>query len=294
MRKILTVFLVAFAAIALFGCNKSDYQFDGEFLAFETSIHEAYGPSGMHHVSQVTWVTVTIEKGKIVKYNIDERQGTRIGEEGAYKFVWNEKTKKELKFDYGMLIASGIDKEWHEQAEAIEAEWLANGVDAVKFDSEGYIDNLAGATMIGDNYNRLAKEALQNAKNGKYQAIIAGGDPDEDLLDLYSIHMIVEKKKVKELVIDTLQMNGNASKASGNFEWNTKTKQELGFDYGMVQWAGAELEWFEQVNLITDDIIAKGWSKNAAENVPAGVTVTTNYYYALLELVFNYAGNSVK
>mgnify|MGYP001045989584 CR=1 FL=1 len=287
MRKFLMMFFVVLMSIALFGCNKSEYKFDGEFLAFETSLHDAYGPSGSHKVQQVTWVIVKIEKGKIVSYTIDERQGARSGAEGAYTYAWNAKTKKELKFDYGMKIASGIDKEWFEQAEAIEAEWLKNGIDAIKVDKDGYVDSFAGATMVADNYVRLAKQALENAKIGKYQAIHADGT------DLYSVHMIVEKKKVKELVIDTLQMARNSS-ATGNFAWNAKTKQELGYDYNMKPVSPIGREWFEQVNDLTDYIIKNGLVTSVPSDLTASVTVTTDHYFTILKQVFKYAGNAVK
>ena len=91
MRKVLMLFFVAFAAFTLFGCNSSEYKVDGEFLAYEAQVHT-------NGTMMVTTVSVTIEKGKIVDFNIDARQATKVqnAETSAWAYTWNAKTKKEL------------------------------------------------------------------------------------------------------------------------------------------------------------------------------------------------------
>jgi hypothetical protein len=151
MKRFLALLLVVFAAVSLTSClgSKKEYAHDGVFTAIETSINYDGAP-------QVSWVKVTIEKGKVVSYYIDERQSTTT--DGV--FAWNAKTKKELGDEYNMKPASPIGKEWHEQAAAIEAKWLADGVDSVTFKDDGSIKNMpAEATMVGTTYNRLAKAA---------------------------------------------------------------------------------------------------------------------------------------
>lgn len=297
MKKLIAFFFIAFLAIGLFACEEREYPVDGEFLAYEVSVSR--------NAPQVVFVTVTIEKGKVVAYNIDTRQGTRTvgGTEEAptYTFSFNAQTKKELGDAYGMKAASPIGKEWYEQAAAIEAFWLENGVDAMTVNADGDIDNVTGAT-ITDNYSSVAKKALENAKAGKFVAILADGT------NLYSAELVVNSKgEIVSLMLDTLQKKRGT--AADVFEWNAQTKQQLGFAYHMhyaasgatndtdyEAWltANNKLEWFQQANLITDDIIANGWNTNAAENVPAGVTVSTEEYYEVLALVFGFAGDSVK
>ena len=151
MKRFLALLLVVFSAVSLTSClgSKKEYAHDGVFTAIETSINYDGAP-------QVSWVKVTIEKGKVVSYYIDERQSTTT--DGV--FAWNAKTKKELGDEYNMKPASPIGKEWHEQAAAIEAKWLADGVDSVTFKDDGSIKNMpAEATMVGTTYNRLAKAA---------------------------------------------------------------------------------------------------------------------------------------
>lgn len=84
------LFFIALAAFTLFGCNSSEYKVDGEFMAYEVSVHK--------DAQMVTTVTVTIEDGEIAGYYIDARQGIRTVDEtaGTYSWAWNAKTKKEL------------------------------------------------------------------------------------------------------------------------------------------------------------------------------------------------------
>jgi hypothetical protein len=298
MKKLIAFFFVALLALSLAACKEREYPIDGVFLGYEVTVSR--------NAPQVTFVTVTVEDGEITAYDIDVRQGVRTntGTEEApnYTFAWNAKTKKELGDDYGMKDSSEIGKEWWEQAEAIEAFWLENGVDAMTHNAEtNAIDNITGVS-IKDAYTVAANLALANAKAGKFVSIYCSGS------DLYSAEMtLTDKGEIDTLVLDVLQ--ANKDKVAGTFAWKDQTKQELGYAYGMhktasgttteaeyIAWleANDKLEWFEQANLITADIIANGWSTTASENVPAGVTITSTGYYAVLSTLFGYAGNSVK
>lgn len=315
MKRFLVMLLSVVAIIGLASCGKKEFGYDGTFVAFENG-----------EKLEVAMVSVTIEKGKIAGFNIDEiqssRKNTGTEEEPKYVSAWNEKSKKELGYFYGMhfpqagtgpINANNVETyktwlkdnnklEWFEQAKLIEDAWLKNGVDSVTYSGEiNAVDNVSGVTITGDLYVRLAKEAVKNAKAGKFQAVVVSGT------DLYSAHMIVDGKKIKELVIDTLQQ---ASKNTDkDFAWKAKSKQELGYFYGMHAF-GAEvvfgkpvtvdnveeyktwlkdnnkLEWFEQVALITDDIIKNG--KDSTVDETAGVTITTTNYYKLIEKLFDY------
>ncbi len=239
MKKIISSLFVALLLFALIGCDKKEYQTDGEFTAFEVSLN--YGDP------QVTWVTVTIKDGKIKSFYIDERQTSM--DDGVIS--WNAKTKKELGDEYGMIIASQIDKEWYEQAEAIEAKWLADGVDSIEVDDEGYIIDLAGATMI-DAYSKLAKEALENAKAGKsiaFEVSLNYGAPQ-----ITWVEVTVSKGKATAYYIDEQQ----TEKTNDKYPWNAKTKKELGDEYGMIIASQIEKEWYEQAEAIEAKWLADG------------------------------------
>ena len=299
MKKMWTLLLVAVAALTLSACNSSEFQVDGEFLAYEVAVS--------HDAPQVTWVTVTVEKGEIVSYDIDVRQGTRTQTAGAettedtsddtYSFSWKDKTKKELGDDYGMADVTG-NLEWYEQAELLEAYWLDNGVDIAEVDSEGNIDVVTGVSISVDAYYNCALEAIENAKAGKFTALAFSAD------DLYSATMTVSKKgEVSDLLLDVLQ----GKPVNETFAWSDKTKQELGDDYGMADVTGG-LEWYEQAAVITNYVLAEGWSDSLSAGTDgvggafdgtdidalASATIHTGTYYVVLGALFSYAGDSVK
>jgi hypothetical protein len=309
MRKTATIFLFLLATVFLASCETEEvrtYASDGIFLAYEASVSR--------NAPQVTTVYVEIENDAIKGYYIDSRQGLRTGDgttESPYAWTWNEKTKKELGADYNMIVNSDIDKEWFEQAAAIEAFWLENGIDAMTKDADGYIDNVTGAS-IRDAYSAIAKQALANAVKGEFVSIYASGT------DLYSATMTrcsCTVQGIETLKLDVLQSTRN--QATGTFTWNAKTKQELGNDYGMKDvgnslsfangaWSAdgnkSSLEWFEQVNLITNYIITNGFDasmKPVADrsasldgmtpiDALAGATIRTSGYFATLKKLFSY------
>lgn len=289
MKKFIVMLLALVVSLTMVGCSQSEYKVDGTFTAFEVSTHYNGTP-------QVTFVSVTIEKGKIVEYDIDVRQGTAEATEtdGVYAYAWNELTKKELENDYGMK-AAGSDYEWYEQAEMIETYWLENGVEAMET-VDGTISNIAGVS-ITDSYSDVALEAIANAKAGKFQAILCEGGYNIDFI--FASMMVDEDGNVTELMLDVLQ--GNAS--GETFAWDDLTKQEKGDDYGMTN-AGAEYEWYEQANMLTDYIMANGWnsdlvsidgsgvSLDGSTSVEAlsGVTITTDSYLEVLEDLFDLVG----
>jgi hypothetical protein len=309
MRKTATIFLFLLATVFLASCETEEvrtYASDGIFLAYETSVSR--------NAPQVTTVYVEIENDAIKGYYIDSRQGLRTGDgttESPYVWTWNEETKKELGADYNMIVNSDIDKEWFEQAAAIEAFWLENGIDAMTKDADGYIDNVTGAS-IRDAYSAIAKQALANAVKGEFVSIYASGT------DLYTATMTrcsCTVQGIETLKLDVLQ--STRSQATGTFTWNAKTKQELGNDYGMKDvgnslsfangaWSAdgnkSSLEWFEQVNLITNYIITNGFDasmKPVADrsasldgmtpiDALAGATIRTGGYFTTLKTLFSY------
>jgi major membrane immunogen (membrane-anchored lipoprotein) len=301
-----------------------EFPVDGEFTAYEVAVDR--------NTPMVTTVTVTIEDGEITGYVIDCRQGTRTLTGEEYAYTWKPETKQELGFNYKMhwntyaandetptieeyevWLGENDKLEWFEQANLIAAQWLANGVTSVTVDGE-YIDNVAGVTIKDGGYIALAAAAVELARQGKFQAIYCSGQ------DLYSVSMLVSAEGVvSDLLLDTLQGQGN--KTTGIFVWRDQTKQELGYGYMMhgnayravdetptveeyEVWLGEndKLEWFEQVGLITDYVLANGYDENLQPITTtgkggsldgttvlddlAGVSVTSGSYYSLIGAVF--------
>ena len=309
MKKLLTGLFAIFIVFGFAACNgddTSEFKVDGEFMAFE--IGEYYG------APMVTSVTVTVEDGEIVDYYIDALQSD------SETFEWNEETKKELGYDYKMhydvyeatddtptmaeyetWLDDNDKLEWFEQAELIEDYWLENGYDSVNV-VEGEIDNVSGVTISDDGYIALADEAFQQAKDGITKAYTVSAYDAPQVV--WATLDVDENGDIEDLEIDALQ----SSVDEGTFTWNDSTKQELGYDYKMHYGAyeatddtptiaeyetwledNDKLEWFEQVDMITDYIVENGWETTfAVEDVDSlsGVSITVSSYETVLEAVF--------
>ncbi|XMB72835.1 hypothetical protein RJI07_02735 [Mycoplasmatota bacterium WC30] len=317
MKKVFLLLIAAVSTLLIVGCTNSELIVDGKFTAYEVSVHS--------NAPQLTYVTVTVENGQIVTYDIDVKQGTVTmsdDEVPVYSYAWNEMTKKELADDYNMKsygtryeLVEGTwveqtgekpENEWYEQANLIEEYLLENGADSVET-IEGRISNVAGVTIKDGGYLALALEAVELAKAGKFQALLCASD------DLYIASMNMDSKgEFTNLMIDVLQGDPDGE----TFAWNVKTKQELGDDYGMKgigseyefvggEWVSSDektsLEWYEQANLITDYIETNGWDENLAAIAGrggtidgttliddlAGVTVHSQTLYDLLSELFD-------
>lgn len=345
MKRLILPLLMVLAVLALLGCSNSEFPVDGEFTAY------ALSDSGSK--PQVATVTVTIDKGKISKYYIDVRQGFRTAtvddqetpdttdDVTTYSFGWNAQTKRELGYEYKMhysLYANSLDvhesatlegyitwldasekHEWFEQAVLLEDFWLAHGVELTEIDDQGEILNVAGVTISNSNYVELALEAIELAKQGKFQAIVCTGT------DLYSASMIISSKgEISDLILDVMQ--ANKSTTEGTFTWKEQTKQELGYNYrmlynsylatldnpesatqeGYLAWLSEtnHLEWFEQAKVITDYVIQHGWTGDlqpvdgegmSLDGVTiidgtSGVTISTSTYFLVLSHLFGSVG----
>lgn len=343
MKRILLAFSFAFLAVMLIACDTTttttaapvaiEFPVDGEFTAYSVTVSS--------NKPQVTMVTVTIEDGEITGYYLDCRQGTKTNngttEAPNYAFAWNTQTKKELGYGYKMHYSKytatladintatlagyqawmeaqtgdTIYLEWFQQANLLEAKWLADGVDSAMINKDGDFTNVAGVSVGNSGYTALAKQAVELARLGKFQTFVCSGT------DFYMASMIINNLgQVTNLKLDTLQSTRDA--AAGTFVWNGYTKQDLGDNYGMTvngakytfaagAWTASEteksvLDWYEQANQITDYVMEnnliengtvgdlqpiadRGVSLNGTSLVDgfAGVTIKTGTYFLLLD-----------
>ena len=224
-----------------------------------------------------TLVGVIVDKdGKLVDVMIDTVQA-KIGF-NAKGEITSEigsafKTKNELGFDYGMVAynASPIGKEWFEQIDALEAYLVgktADEVKAVAVDDAGKAtddDLKAGCTIGISGYIEGVVKAMENAKEMGAEkgdelniAIIATVSKDSKSAtaeadgnaqaDVNFTVVTTKDGKVTSCLVDSLQAKMPV-KADGTLgDASTKTKKELGFDYGMVAYNASPIgkEWFEQ------------------------------------------------
>ena len=93
-------------------------------------------------------VEVTLEGDKVTEITIDE--------------TYKGSTKRTLGNDYGM---SSIGKdEWYVQVDALQEYIIANGVDAVTLDANGYSDVVTGCTINLANIMETVNAAIDAAE----------------------------------------------------------------------------------------------------------------------------------
>ena len=223
-----------------------------------------------------TLIGVILVDGKIAACEIDTVQGKvnfNAAGEITTELGTEFKTKVELGFDYGMVNyqASAIGKEWFEQADALEAFVVGMTADEVKniaLDDAGKAtddDLKAGCTIGIKDYIagivtacENAKEMGANASDELAIAMISKASTDSKnataeaagtaQIDTNFAVVTTKDGKVTSVLVDSLQAKVPVNADGTIGEASTKTKKELGFDYGMVAYNASPIgkEWFEQ------------------------------------------------
>lgn len=249
---------------------------------------------GNAQVDSVAAAVVVDADGKIVSCTLDTAQNKMaFTAEGTVVMAEEFKTKKELKDEYGMKAASGIGKEWYEQAEAMEQYVIgktAEEVAGIAVDEDTKptdADLTASVTMKIGGYIAAISEAAKNAS--------ATGAQDGDKLGLgiitdmnYSKDASADKDgqcqaystyvaltvgadgKITSLVTDETQGTVTfdaTGKITSDLTTGVKTKKQLGDEYGMKAISGIGKEWYEQTEALEKYVVGK-----TAEEV-AGIAV---------------------
>ena len=199
------------------------------------------------------------------------------------------KSKNALGYDYGMVVASPIGKEWFEQAAALAAFAEGKTLEELKAGiTGGYasdVDLATSATLYLGGYVAGIEAAVANAQN-------LGATANEELklaieatvetkdgvaqMNVDVAVLTVKSETVTSCVIDSLEAKVEFD-ATGAITTDVtvapKTKTQLGFDYGMVAYNASPIgkEWFEQVRNFCDYVTGK----NLVEINGIAVTVTT-------------------
>lgn len=150
MKKTLAFCVLAALLVAAAGAQALK---DGTYFA-----QGAYDPNA----GWKDMVTLVVKGGKIASADWD---GVNL-DYPMFKKDWAKAGK------YGMLKASKLKKEWHEQAAAVEAFLVKNqNVNFDKFAPEGTTDAISGASMHVKGFFDLAKQAVAAGPvaKGKYK-----------------------------------------------------------------------------------------------------------------------------
>ena len=182
-------------------------------------------------------------------------------------------TKHEKGFDYGMVAYGGSTFEWFEQANSVAAYAVGKTVEELKagaIDESGYavdVDLKSSASINLYGYVAAIEAAVNNAKHLGAQAgdelklasinALSGGNLNGDV-----VAVTMKDGVITSCYIDSLQAALNVAEDGTVTAGNTLSKNVLGFDYGMVAYAGAAYEWFEQ---------AAGFASYVTGKTPADV-----------------------
>ncbi len=247
-----------------------------------------------------TIAAVTVDKdGKIVKCEIDAAQ-TKINfsAEGKITTALDTayETKQELGDDYGMRKASGIMKEWNEQADAFAAYVVGKTLAQVKgiAVAEGVptaSDLTSSVTVHISDFTAAIEKAVNNAQDlgakagdklglGVVTTINKSTDATaekEGLAQAYSMYTastFAADGKITSSVIDGSQSNVNFStegKVTSDLAAELKTKNELGDAYGMRKASGIKKEWNEQAAAFAKYVVGKTAAQVSGIAVKEGV-----------------------
>ena len=212
----------------------------------------------------VSYAAVLLDKdGKIVDCYIDAIAATAKDNDGTIDVGGEILTKNEKGDDYGMVAWGGAIAEWYAQVDAFEAYCIGKTVDEIlngALTESGYAadaDLATSATINLFDYVSALDAAYINAQ-------VLGAEAGDELVLSCTTSQADSAQGNAQLNVDAvaLTVNGDGVITSCQLdslqgkvaidengavgETNVNTKNTLGFDYGMVAWAGAKYEWFEQ------------------------------------------------
>lgn len=281
-----------------------------------SSSKDAGDSNGNAQVDSVAAAVVIDEEGKIVSCYLDTAQN-KMGftSQGKVEMTDGFKTKKELGDGYGMKAASGIGKEWFEQAQALEEYVIgktAQEVAGIAVDDSTKptdVDLLAGVTIKIGSYQEAIVEAIKDAKALGTQpgdklglGIITNMNKSKDAeadkegqCQAYSTYVAVTTDadgKITAAIIDSTQGTVKfdaEGKITSDLASGVMTKRQLGDEYGMKAASGIGKEWFEQAAVMESYLIGKDAGevagiavdedgKGTDPDLVAGVTISIDGY----------------
>ena len=243
----------------------------------------------------VTVVAVTVDENGVIHSCVIDSIGatSEFTAEGAPAAAGTTevKTKNEQGFDYGMVAynASAIGKEWFEQAAALAAFAEGKTMEQVKSGiAGGYAsdaDLATSASIFLGGYVSGMEAAVANAKELGAETgdelkltVTASVDASEGAaqLNVDAAALTVKGQTITSCMIDSLQAKveyDTTGTITTDVSVAPKTKNELGFDYGMVAYKASAIgkELFEQA----ENFAAYITGKTFAEVAEIAVTETT-------------------
>lgn len=289
MKKLFALLLVALLAFSgLTGCagSKSVKTGLGVVTSISGSKDATADAAGLGQgYSMIAAVTVG-EDGKIVTCVIDAIQ-SKVNFDATGTITSDitaaVKSKDELGEGYGMKAASGIGKEWNEEAAAfadyVQGKTIAE-VKAIPLDESGHptgADLTASVTVHVNDLIAAIEKAVANAKDlgaksgdklglgtttslSGSKSATADADGLAQAYSYYTATTLDKNNKVTSCVIDASIAKINFSAAgvvTSDKTAEVKTKDELGDAYGMKKASAIGKEWNEQAAAFASYVTGK-------------------------------------
>lgn len=230
-------------------------------------------------------------EGKVVSVSIDNAQ-TRVPFDEEMQVAVDTtapvKTKVELGDDYGMKRVSEIEMEWYEQMAEFENWMLGKTVDEIKNlqvkvvdDAHLNVPDVPELTSVVTITVEGYIEAVENAYNNSIEVENAataglgtgisiakskGLDEDNDILPMAQVDNTMAAVAfdadgvIVGAIIDNAQIRINydaEGMVTSDRSEAPKTKVQLGDDYGMKRVSEIEMEWYEQIEALSDWMVGK-------------------------------------
>ena len=226
----------------------------------------------------VTFVAVNVDDNGVITACAFDSLGADVPMDAVADTSGEVKTKHELGYDYGMVAYNASDKEWFEQANALAAYAVGKTVEELKngaVGETGYAqdtDLATSATIYLGGYVSAIEKAVANAKHlgasaGDELKLATTNALKEGGLNCDAVALTLKDGVITSCYLDALQASLNVAEDGTVSAGNTLTKNELGFDYGMVNYQASTMEWFQQA----EGFAAYVTGKTAAE--VAGIAV---------------------
>lgn len=247
---------------------------------------DAGDKDGLAQVDSTVVAVLTDKEGKILKCAIDAVQAQVIFDKTGQLITPPEttfKTKNELGDDYGMKKASGIGKEWDEQASAFASfveGMTVDEVKGIKVDEQNHpteSDLKSSVTIsIGAFMEAIEKAVGMAQESGAAETdkltlgIVtdmkksSSAQSDKPgLVQVYSTFAVVTRDaggKISACILDAAQSDidfDEKGKILTDLSETPKTKNELGEEYGMKEKSAIKKEWNEQAAALAQYVTGK-------------------------------------
>lgn len=293
MKRFLALFITVLMVVTLFaGCSANA----AESYKLGMSVSVAYKDGQVGNVSaDMNVAAVILDKdGKIVDCRLDAVQSkVEIADgflaDGAAKLVF--KSKYDLGDEYNMKTYGGAIAEWYEQADAFSQYCIGKTAEEVKntaVDEKGKptdADLSAGCTIAVSDFVESVVKACNDEQAKSFESgkelklgLFAKGSVDSaadsenndgsvKLLGTVAAAAVDSDGLLAAAVIDAVQpefkYDDNGAVTSAAYKG---TKREQKENYGMVAYAGAVAEWYQQAESLCDWLI--GLSPDEIKAVP--------------------------